>query len=54
MTRLDLHFVKCNICKADVSYEGKNTRTFNTTNIVAHLKLSMKKTYNHLSIVLNR
>lgn len=34
----DTHFAECNICKAEVSRGGKSTRTFNTTNIVNHLK----------------
>ena len=34
----DAHFVECNTCKAEVSRGGKNSKTFNTTNIVNHLK----------------
>ena len=35
----DVHFAECNTCKAEVSRGGKNSKTFNTTNIVNHLKV---------------
>jgi len=38
MIKPDAHFVECNTCKAEVSRGGKNSKTFNTTNIVNHLK----------------
>ena len=34
----DTKFANCNICKEPVSRGGKTTKTFNTTNLVGHLK----------------
>ena len=34
----DAHYAVCNVCQISISRGGKNTKTFNTTNIVQHLK----------------
>ena len=34
----DTKFANCNICKEPVSRGGKTTKTFNTSNLVGHLK----------------
>ena len=33
----DAHFVECNKCKEQISRGGRNSKTFNTTNLVQHL-----------------
>ena len=43
--KLDTHFAECNICKAEVSRGGKNSKIFNTTNIVNHLKVKHVEEY---------
>ena len=34
----DAHFVECKKCKEQISRGGRNSRTFNTTNLVQHLR----------------
>ena len=34
----DSKYAKCSICKQKISRGGKITKTFNTSNLVAHLK----------------
>ena len=34
----DAHYAVCNVCQISISLGGKNTKTFNTTNIMQHLK----------------
>ena len=43
--KLDVHFAECNICKTKVSRGGKSSKTFNTTNIVNHLKVKHVEEY---------
>ena len=38
MVKEDEHYMVCNICQQHISRGGKNTKTYNTTNIVQHLK----------------
>ena len=34
----DAHYEVCNVCQISISRGGKNIQTFNTTNLVQHLK----------------
>ena len=34
----DAHFVECNKCKERISRGGRNSKTFNTMNLVQHLQ----------------
>ena len=34
----DMHFVECNKCKEQISWGGRKSKTFNTTNLVQHLQ----------------
>ena len=34
----DVHYAECNICELSISQGGKNTKIFNTTNLVQHLR----------------
>ena len=34
----DAHYAEYNICQLSISQGGKNTKTFNTTNLVQHLR----------------
>ena len=34
----DSRFASCNTCKQSVSCDGKSAKTFNTTNLMLHLK----------------
>ena len=39
----DAHFVECNKCKEQISRGGRNSKTFNTTNLVQHLRKHSKE-----------
>ena len=44
-------FVVCNACQQSISHGGKTTKTFNTTNVMLHLRNKHKQNFQKYKVL---